>query len=470
MNAPLRDPGSFRDPSGSVYRSGDRILRTVMPGSASEAYRAARDAGLFKDLAGRGFILPVEEIERPPFDSMASAAHVLASPRLPFISYPYEWSFALHRKAALLHLDLHLAALERGCDLSDASAYNVQFQGVSPIFIDHLSLRPYREGSVWTAHRQFCMQFLNPLLCHTALKIAPNTWFRGALEGIEPELLAPLLPLRSKLSWTVLIHVVMQAALQGRASARQPGAIRKLRTVSVSKVALTGMLQGLRRTIGAMKPPSGETTWSDYADCNSYAAAEADAKRRFIAAMVAAVRPNVLVDLGCNTGEYSEVALAAGAPRVVGFDFDHGALNRAVARAEAKKLDFLPLWLDAANPSPNQGWGQAERLGLSERLRADAIVALALIHHIAISRNVPLDSVVEWIISLAPVGVIEFPDKSDPMVQQLLSLREDIFPEYDQEHFVRHVQRHARIVRQERLGQGGRLLVWFDRTSSAGRA
>ena len=463
MNVPLRDPGSFRDPRGSVYRSGDGILRTVMP-SGAEAYRAVRDAGLFDELAARGYLLPIEEISLPPFEAMAQAEHVIKSPRLPFISYPYEWSFALHRKAALLHLDLHLAALERGCDLSDASAYNVQFQGATPVFIDHLSLRPYREGSVWTAHRQFCMQFLNPLLCHSVLKIAPNTWFRGALEGIEPEVLAPLLPLRSKLSWTVLVHVVMQAALQRRASGRQPAATRKLRTVSVSKVALTGMLQGLARAIGAMKPPGGATTWSDYADSNSYAAAEADAKRRFIAAMAGAVRPNVLVDLGCNTGEYTEVALAAGARRAIGFDFDHGALNRAVARAEAKKLDFLPLWLDAANPSPNQGWGQTERLGLTERLRADAIIALALVHHIAISRNVPLDSVVDWIIGLAPAGVIEFPDKSDPMVQQLLALREDIFPEYDQEHFVAHVQRRARIVRQERLGEGGRLLVWFDRT------
>jgi ribosomal protein L11 methylase PrmA len=464
MNAPLRDPGSFRDPSGSVYRSGDRMLRTVMPGSASEAYRAARDAGLFKDLAAQGFVLPVEEIEKPAFEAMASAAHVLASPRLPFISYPYEWSFALHRKAALLHLDLHLAALERGFDLSDASAYNVQFQGASPVFIDHLSLRPYREGALWTGHRQFCMQFLNPLLCHTLLKIAPNTLFRGSLEGIEPELLAPLLPFRSKLSWAVMVHVVMQAALQRRAASRREAAGGKLRSVSISKTALTGMLQGLRRAIAAMKAPSGATTWSDYAQSNSYGAAEADAKRRFIQDMVQKVQPRLMIDLGCNTGDYSEAALQAGAGQVIGFDFDHGALNRAVARADAKMLNFLPLWLDAANPSPSQGWNQAERLGLTERLRADAIIALALVHHLAISRNIPLDSVVDWIVKLAPTGVIEFPDRSDPMVRQLLALREDIFVEYDREHFVRHVARRARIVRQEILGQDGRLLVWFDRT------
>jgi ribosomal protein L11 methylase PrmA len=463
MNVPLRDPGSFRDPSGAVFRSGEHILRTVMPGAAAEAYRAVRDAGLFAALAERGYLLPVEETAPPPFEAMAGAAHVLVSPRLPFIAYPYEWSFALHRKAALLHLDLHLAALERGFELSDASAYNVQFEGARPVFIDHLSLRPYRQDGVWIAHRQFCMQFLNPLLCHGALGMAPNTWFRGALEGIEPELLAPLLPLRSKLSWTVLVHVVMQAALQRRAAGGQGATTKKLRSVSLSKSALTGMLQGLRRAIAAMKPPGGATLWSDYADSNSYAAAEAEAKRRFVAAMAGQVCPKLLVDLGCNTGAYAEVALSSGAGRVIGFDFDHGALDRAAARAEAKGLDFLPLWLDAANPSPCQGWGQTERLGLAERLDADAIIALALVHHLAIARNIPLDAVVDWIIGLAPAGIIEFPDKSDPMVRQLLALREDIFPDYDQEHFLAHVQRRARIVRQERLGQGGRLLVWFDR-------
>jgi len=395
---------------------------------------------------------------------MAGAAHVLLSPRLPFISYPYEWSFALHRKAALLHLDLHLGALERGFTLSDASAYNVQFQGVSPVFIDHLSLRPYRDGEVWAAHRQFCMQFLNPLLCHNVLKFAPNALFRGALEGIEPEFLAPLLPLRSKLSWTVLVHVALQAAFQRRASSGKGGSGSKLRSVSVAKTTMIGMLQGLRRYIAAMKGPRGETVWSDYADCNSYSAVEADAKRDFIAQMAAAARPQLMIDLGCNTGAYSEVALNAGARRVIGFDFDHGALDLAVARAEAKKLDLLPLWLDAANPSPNQGWAQAERRGLTERLRADAVIALAFVHHLAISRNIPLESVVEWIIGMAPVGVIEFPNKNDPMVQRLLSLREDVFSEYDDAHFLGHVGRRARIVRQERLGQDGRLLVWFDRT------
>ena len=109
----------------------------------------------------------------------AAAVHLLEHPRVPFISYPYEWSASLLRKAALHHLDTQLEALERGFTLSDATAYNVQFVGPKPVFIDHLSFRPYRDGEIWAGHRQFCMQFLNPLIIWSRLGIAPNPWYRG---------------------------------------------------------------------------------------------------------------------------------------------------------------------------------------------------------------------------------------------------------------------------------------------------
>lgn len=170
-----------------------------------------------------------------------------------------------------------------------------------------------------------------------------------------------------------------------------------------------------------------------------------------------------VIDLGCNAGEYSEVALNAGASRVIGFDFDHGALNAAVARATAKELDLLPLWLDAANPSPDQGWAQKERSGFAGRAKADFVLALAFIHHIAIARNVPLDMVLDWIIDIAPTGVIEFPPKSDAMVGALLANREDIFPDYNEATFLALIERRARVVEKRHLTPEGRLLVMFDR-------
>lgn len=457
------DPGSFRDPGGRIYTHDGRVFRAVFAANGN-AWADAQAAGLHRKLADLGLLLPVREVAGDGVPAPEGAVHVLEHPRIPFISYPYEWSFAVHRAAALHHLDLHLEALDSGFMLSDASAYNVQFRGTKPVFIDHLSLRPYREGELWTGHRQFCMQFLNPLILWSRLRVPPNHWFRGSLEGIAPEDLAPLLPLRERLSWTVLTHVVAQASLQRRMIAG--GAKNaQAKAASLSKNALLGMLTGLRRYIAGMRLANAQTVWVDYAGQTSYSAEEAAAKRAFVAKMTDAVKPALLFDLGCNTGDYSDAALEAGAGYVVGFDFDHAALDRAFARFDEDGRPFLPLWMDAANPSPSQGWAQGERRGLRERASADALVALAFIHHIAIGRNVPLPSAVHWIMDLAPTGIIEFPHKSDPMVRRLLAQRDDIFADYGEEAFFGAVAARGRVVETKRMSDNGRLLVWYDRRS-----
>ncbi len=458
-----RDPGSFRDPGGQIFSDGNRIFRTVTAANAG-AYEQARDAGLFDRLLKRELLLGAEERRASDVgEAAANALHVLEHPRIPFISYPYEWSASMLRRAALHHLDVQLEALERGFTLSDATAYNIQFVGPRPVFIDHLSFRPYRDGEIWIGHRQFCMQFLNPLLFWSRLGVAPNAWYRGNQEGIAPEDLAPLLKTRDKFSWTILTHVVAQAALQKR-SMRTVLASGRHREAKLPKSSFKGMLSGLRSFIGRLPLSNDVTVWGDYAGHNSYGDAEAAAKREFVGAMAADVRPAMMLDLGCNSGDYSFAALESGAGYVVGFDFDFGALERAVARAEHGNHNFLPLWLDAANPSPSQGWGQSERKGMKERATADALVALAFIHHIAIGRNVPLDMVIDWIMAMAPHGVIEFPPKSDPMVQQLLAQRDDIFADYDEAHFRAAVEKRGRIVTEQHLTPGGRLLIRYDRS------
>jgi ribosomal protein L11 methylase PrmA len=168
-------------------------------------------------------------------------------------------------------------------------------------------------------------------------------------------------------------------------------------------------------------------------------------------------------DIGCNTGDYAKAALEAGAGYAVGFDFDQGALDAAFTRAESEGLSFLPLFLDLANPTPSQGWAERERRGLTDRASADAILGLALVHHLAIGRNIPLEQVVAWLIDLAPNGIIEFVPKSDPMVQRLLRLREDIFDDYGEEAFAKHLQAGAKIVQVAEVSASGRRLFWFER-------
>ncbi len=463
MEHVFTEAGSFRDRRGRIYYVGDRVLRTVMP-IAVDDYNFVRSTGLIEQLVGDGRLVAETQVDK---QVLAAAAHdaaiVLEHPKLPFVSYPYEWSFAALKSAALLHLDIQQAALERGVAMTDASAYNVQFIGPRPVFIDHLSFRRYKDGEFWSGHRQFCEQFINPLLLQSLTGVPHNAWYRGALEGIPAEELRHVLPWRSRLSWNVFTNVFLQARLQ-TSSADASTAIEKAKAKRLPRIGFEQILHGLRRWVSTLEPRShGSSVWQDYAQDNSYADDETSKKRQFVADFVSSVQPGLILDIGCNTGDYSAVALGNGANLAIGFDFDFGALDYAFNRAWRESLNFLPLHLDAANPSPNQGWLQAERHGLSERAQGDAVLALALVHHLAIARNIPLQQVIDWLVAMAPQGVIEFVPKTDPMVQRLLQMREDLFDDFELAAFETMLSSRARIEKSVQVSSGGRTLYWFDR-------
>lgn len=457
------DDASFRDPAGRVFTTGGRVFRTITHRALSD-YRAVRDAHLLRRLADEGLLVPTDEVDIGSFDSLSDdVGLVVEHPRLPFISYPYEWPFSALKTAALFHLDLHLRLLDRGVTLSDASAYNVQFDGVQPLFIDLLSLRPYREGEYWFGHAQFTEQFLNPLLLTAWLGVAYQSWYRGRLEGIASTDLVRLLPVWRQLDWRALFHLVLPAHFQARAGRfgiEERAVAARGRRLPLK--AYQSLLHQLRRWIAALEISTGRaTTWSDYESTHGYDRTEFESKRDFVARFAGAVRPKLLWDLGCNTGKFSELALASGARRVIGFDNDQGALEKAFTRASDGKLSFQPLYLDAANPSPDQGWRQRERKGLAGRDRPDALIALAFEHHLAIRRNVPLGDLVTWLTGLADQGVIEFVDKSDPRLQRMLTLRGDIFDDYTRDSFEAALKTHARIIATEEISSSGRTLYWY---------
>jgi ribosomal protein L11 methylase PrmA len=457
------DAGSFRDPSGRVMQHDQRILRAVFE-AGTPNYEAARDAGVMAKAVKAGRLLPATPIDPNGLDRIVPGArHWLEHPRLDFISYPYEWSFSALKSAALFHLDFQIELLADGFTLSDATAYNVQFRGTRPVFIDHLSIIPYSQDEGWVGQRQFGMQFLNPLFLWAKRGIAPHAWYRGSMEGIAPEDLAKLLGWRDKLSFTVLAHIVGPAAI-ARRRVREGVDTKPGRQASLPTSRLVAMLRGLRDYVAGLSLRTEKTVWDDYADNNSYDAARRAAKHQFVGEAVASVAPRLAFDIGCNSGDFSQCALDHGAKAVVGFDFDFGALERAFCRFDKTKAPVLPLWLDATNPSPSQGWANAERASLQDRADAGMVLALAVIHHLAIAKNIPLDMAVDWLTGLAPTGVIEFPSKADPMVQQLLRNRPDIFPDYTEEAFLAHVARRGRIVRQEHLAETGRLIIQYDRT------
>jgi SAM-dependent methyltransferase len=290
-------------------------------------------------------------------------------------------------------------------------------------------------------------------------------WYRGALEGISSQELRRLLKWRHYLSRNVLIHVVLPTLLQRTDISLDAKAIKSEGRLPLE--SFRRMLRGLQTWIRRLEPTHPrKTTWEDYAKANSYAPEELKAKSQFVSEFASHVRPKLLWDLGCNSGDFSKVALQAGAAYAVGFDCDDGALDAAFARAKEERLALQSVYMDAANPTPNQGWGERERPGLRQRSSADGMLALAFVHHLVIARNIPFDQLLDWIVDLAPTGIIEFVPKSDSTVQRLLRSRDDIYPMYNQAFFLAHLSRRCQIVKTTSLSPGGRLLAWFERRSS----
>ena len=458
------EPGSYRDPGGTVYETSEHIYRSITELSFNE-FQTVLASGFLQRLIAEGLLVDLERVGEAALGIVSENARaVLRHPRLSFISYPYEWCFEALKRAALLHLDIQLRALDCDIALVDASAYNVQFVGCRPIFIDHLSFRPYKQGEYWFGYTQFLEQYLNPLLLRALLGVPHNDWYRGRLEGIPTADLNRLMPLYRKLSFKVLCHVTLPVRLQTAATTGHLRATGLVRRTSLPRSSYRGLLVQLRGWIAGLSPqPTPDTRWQRYEQISTYALQELNAKRQFVATFVERTKPRQLWDLGCNTGAFSELALESGAGEVIGFDFDHGALDLAFARSCEKHLRFLPLFLDAANPSPAQGWAGTERKDLPSRGRADALLALAFLHHLVIGRNVPLAKAVAWLTSLAPRGVLEFVPKGDPTVRTMLQLRKDIFLNYTKDGFLNVLSQGARIVKQEIITSTGRVLVWYER-------
>lgn len=463
-----RDPASFRDPSGHVFHWQERVFRTVYPRAVEDLDFVIR-SGLLEKLEQRGWITPWTKADdalclRLRRDGAVTGdwALLIEHPRLPFVSYPYEWTFPQLRSAALRHLEIQQLAFAHGVALSDSSAFNMQWLGSRPVHIDLLSLRRYRPGEIWAGYDQFCRQFLFPLLVEAHVGVPFQPLYRGDIDGIGAAAVAKLIPWRAKyLSLRGYLHVALRARLHARIKAHVPGQGRD-RKSSLGERQYLGLLEDLRQWITGLKRKRRSATyWSEYAARNSYSAPAEQEKLAFVCDFAAGQRPAMVWDLGGNTGAYSQAALRSGAGSAVVFDSDLDALELAFERATAGDLPLVPIVMDLASPSPACGWRQRERKGLRERASADAVLALALLHHLAIGRNIPLEDAVDWIVGLAPAGVIEFVPKSDPMVVRMLAHREDIFPAYTQEAFRQVLGARAEITREACVG--GRLLVAFRR-------
>lgn len=456
-----REPGSFRDNLGYVFKKDGRIFR-LCDGSILAQTKELLESNFFKDLVKRGWLVETELVDSYVGDGQGDK-FLLEHKKIDFFSFPYEWSFEYLKSAALLHLDIQIYALDNGYVLRDSSAYNLTYVKGQPIFIDILSFKPYEIDERWTGYSQFCNQFLNPLVLKARYGVDFNNWYRGSMRGVDSALVNKFAKMRDIFNPNFFIHIFLPNILE-KYSDRNSVISKKLIEKKFQKDSYRSLLVGLKKYVQSLKRLNKKTTWSDYNLNNIYGDKSYRVKKEIVSEFCARNKPQSLIDVGCNSGDFAIVAISAGVAEVIGFDNDFGALGEACLRANELSIPFTPLYLDATNQSASQGWNQMERSGFNQRFRAHAVIALAFIHHLVIANNIPLEYVIEWIINIAPIGLIEFVPIEDATIQKMLEHKPDIYKNYNLLNMLSLLEAaKASIVKITDIGNTGRCCIEFKR-------
>ena len=449
---------SFRDPNGFLYRRDGKLLRQINQSYQSD-YRLLKESGLFETLVKGNYLVKHRELGTDA--ALSDDAFMVIEPDLiDYISYPYEWCFSQLKDAALLTLKIQQQALAKGMSLKDASAYNVQFHQGKPIFIDTLSFEAYEQGP-WVAYKQFCQHFLAPLALKSVTDRRLGLLLRTNIDGIPLDLASKLLPRRSWFSYSLLAHIHLHARAQAKfADSARDSTASKTKRATVSKAQLKAMIDQLIGAIGKLEPKREQTEWGDYYADTNYLDAAMSHKVALVEQFTQRIQRDNLkvIDMGANNGQFSRV-VSSYAKLVVAQDIDEIAVEKNYLQCRSEKNHtLLPLVQDLTNPSPAIGWANTERLAITQRGKVDLILALALIHHIAITNNVPLDQVAQFFQKQCEYLIIEFVPKADSQVRRMLSTREDIFAGYDKASFEQVFSDYFEIIVSEPVQQTERTL------------
>jgi hypothetical protein len=447
---------SFRDPSGFLFKRDDVLYRQVNRRYEPE-YVRLMESGLYEKLVKAKLLIPHIEAENVEAES-GERFKILQPERVPFISYPYEWSFGQLKDAALATLSIQKRALKLGMSLKDASAYNIQFVRGKPALIDTLSFELYQEGQPWVAYRQFCQHFLAPLALMALKDVRLSQLLRVYIDGVPLDLAGDLLPWKTHLNFGLMTHIHLHASAQKKYAGEEV----KSRGGSMSKQAMTGLIESLESTVKKLDWKPGGTEWGNYYDITNYSDAAFEHKKQLVGEWTDRIHPTIVWDLGANNGVFSRVAADVG-PQVISWDIDPAAVEQNYRQVKTEKNErLLPLLLDLTNPSPAIGWANRERDSFSGRGPAGLTLALAVIHHLAISNNVPLLQLADFFAEMGKWLVIEFVPKSDSQVRKLLASREDIFPDYTREGFEAAFSRRFRIYETVPVSESERVLYLME--------
>lgn len=453
MKSNYQVEASFRDPSGFMFVHEGVLYRQV-----NELYRQNYDmlmsSGLYHALTTQGMMVPHEEVADLSLAQTAEVYKILRPQVIDFISYPYEWCFSQLKDAALLTLHIQRLALEHGMSLKDASNYNIQFFEGRPVFIDTLSFERYAEGKPWIAYRQFCEHFLSPLLMMQYVDPRLNRILSSYVDGIPLEIVSNLLPFKTKLNLRLLTHVHLHAKSKRHFSDKK---VEK-KDMRFGRRSMLGFLDTLQGTVKAISWQPEKTEWGEYYSDTNYSQVAHSHKKELVARFFQISRPDMVWDIGANDGTFSRIASNQGIFTIAS-DYDPASVEKNYRKVRAEKeVSILPLILDITNPSPNIGWDGTERKSFFSRGPCDTLMALALVHHLAISNNIPLERIARFFGRLCRHLIIEWVPKEDSMVQRLLWNREDIFKKYSQTEFESAFGKYFKVVEAEVIKESMRTL------------
>lgn len=445
---------SYRDTAGFIFLYEGMLYRYVQPVYETH-YTRLMNSGLYDELVKKAKLIPHQEI--PDTEKFGfTGGRVLLPEQIPFISYPYEWSFNMWKDAALLTLQIAIAALKKEMILKDATPFNIQFHKGKPVFIDTLSFENYDEGKPWAAYRQFSECFLGPLLlmryCH------PDTAkiFTVYPNGIPMDVLVSLLPKRSKWNLNTFLHVHLQAKISGKRNSNNTEKNK------FSKQKLEILLRGLENYVGKLSARKIKTTWDDYYTGTILGDDYLKAKTELVKSFIKEFDFTNVIDLGANDGHFS--LLFGNDKNVIATDADSNCINELYIKIEQDgRSNILPMVNNLTTPSPSIGWNNTERESITSRMKADLVLALALLHHLAIAGNVPLQLIADWLVPVAPFLIIEFVPKSDEKVKLLLQNRKDIFDDYNLEQFKAIFGDKFQFLKEEKVGSTERVLFLMKR-------
>ena len=424
--------GSFRDPSGYVFQREGRIFRAVDE-SCYELLTQMVNVGLFGDLVKEGLLVETQFVEDSELhaalvDEHTGYVHFLEHARIPIITYPYEWSISMLAEAGIHTLRLQLRLLEHGYSLKDASAYNIQFITGQPVFIDVSSIvRPVRLD-LWYALGQFGQMFTFPLLLRRYYGWDFPAYFLASINGRSIEQVAETLGWLGRLRPQFLMDVTIPFLLNRRANAKG-GNERAILAKPVknpnAQIMNLRRLQGKVRTLADGYQPTG--VWAEYTSTCTYNDGATHDKKSMVREFLEAVKPKRVLDIGCNSGEYSYLSANCGA-QVLAADSDHDAVELLFRRLKKEPGTINPIILDLSNPSPAIGFRNQERMRFLDRVDVDCVLALALFHHLHVTNNMSLIGIRDLFFDMTKDSLIfEFVPHHDDMFQQLLKFREDLY-------------------------------------------